>query len=78
MTPNGECFYTWCGGKQIDSVNPSIQQVADFLVEKSEGGTAASTLVGYRTAISNTLKHSSGLDISSSEEISSLPEARKK
>ena len=65
-------FSTWCSGKQIDSVNPSIQQVADFLVEKSEGGTAASTLSGYRTAISNTLKHSSGLDISSSEEISSL------
>ena len=57
-------FSTWCSGKQIDSVNPSIQQVADFLVEKSEGGTAASTLAGYRTAISNTLKHSSGLDIS--------------
>lgn len=65
-------FSAWCGKREIDPVQASIQEIAEFLVEKSEGGSAASTIAGYRSAIAHTLSHTSGLDVGSNEELSHL------
>ena len=65
-------FTDWCSARKIDSVKATVQQVADFLLEKQEGGLALSTLEGYRTAISSTLKHTSGFDLSTNELLSAL------
>ena len=65
-------FTNWCSSRKINSVQATVQQVADFLLEKHSGGLAPSTLEGYRTAIANTLKHTSGIDLSSSEHLSAL------
>ena len=65
-------FEAWCCKRKIDPVKVSIHRIADFLTEKREGGLSATTIEGYRSAISNTLKHTSGLDLGLDSYISAL------
>ena len=65
-------FEAWCCKRKIYPVKVSIHRIADFLTEKREGGLSATTIEGYRSAISNTLKHTSGLDLGLDSYISAL------
>ena len=65
-------FATWCQSREIDPICATVQLVSEFLLEKQKGGLATRTLEGYRSAIANTLKHASNLDLSNNMEISAM------
>ena len=65
-------FATWCQSRKIDPICATVQLVSEFLLEKQKGGLATRTLEGYRSAIANTLKHASNLDLSNNMEISAM------
>jgi integrase len=66
-------FCDWCVGRQSDPLHSSAAVVADFLLHlKTEKKLAVSTIEGYRTAISHTLKAVSDVDIGRDPHISSL------
>ena len=47
---------SWCGGKQIDPINPTVPQLTNFFFFLfQEKKLAVSTIKGYRTAIGRTL-----------------------
>ena len=66
-------FCDWCSTRQIDPVNPSVTDVANFFVFLFETKNCAiSTIKGYRSALSNTLKFGQGTDIGSNLYLSEL------
>lgn len=66
-------FTNWCSEREIDSIHPTIQHIADFLtflfIEKK---LAVSTIKGYRAMLSNTLKFRGIKNIGSDPVISEL------
>ena len=65
-------FCSWCEQRKANPLKATVQQIAEFLLEKKKGGLRPSTLEGYRSAIAGTLKFSSSLDISNDIYISAL------
>ncbi len=65
-------FSTWCGVRKVDPLEASAELVADFLLEKFDKGSAPSTLDGYRSAISRTVIHQSGVDLGADKDLSAL------
>ena len=68
-------FTDWCHRRKIDPLHPSLGKVADFLVFLfEEKHCRPSTIKGYRSALSNTLKfgHGRGKDIGSDPRLSEL------
>ena len=66
-------FCDWCQERDLDPLSISNLQVADFLVHLHEDRhLAPSTIEGYRTAISNTIKPVSGLDLGKDQHLSNL------
>ena len=63
-------FAAWCEKRKVCASKASTPLVADFLAEKQT--LAPTTVEGYRTAISNTIKHVRGRDITSDPCIQSL------
>ena len=63
-------FAAWCEKMKVCASKASTPLVADFLAEKQT--LAPTTVEGYRTAISNTIKHVRGRDITSDPCIQSL------
>ena len=50
-------FCDWCSGQQVDSSSPSVQNIAEFLTFLfDEKELSVSTIKGYRSMLSNTLK----------------------
>lgn len=66
-------FSAWCSERKEDPFSAPSPLVADFLLElRSVHGLMPSTCDGYRTAISNTIKHVSGNDLGKSSDLSAL------
>ena len=63
-------FAAWCEKRKVCASKASTPLVADFLAEKQT--LAPTSVEGYRTAISNTIKHVRGRDITSDPCIQSL------
>ena len=66
-------FCHWCSEREVNPVDPPIHAIADFLSYLfREEKASVSTIKGYRSAISNTLKFSVGPTIGSDPFISDL------
>lgn len=66
-------FAAWCSEKEINTLQITAHQLADFLVYLFEvKGLAPSTIKGYRSAISRTIALSGGVDFGKNEHISLL------
>ena len=66
-------FHSWCQERSIDPLDASVDQVATFLCHLHEQlHLAVSTIEGYRTAISHTIKAARGMDLGKDPDISSL------
>ena len=73
MMPNGKSSVIWANQRKIDPIQATPQIVADFLtflfsVKKCQ----VSTIKGYRSTISNTLKYKTGYDFGSQSVLSEL------
>ena len=56
-------FTRWCLRRRVDPLHPSLGKVADFLIFLfEERNCSPSTIKGYRSALSNTLKFGGGRD----------------
>lgn len=59
-----DAWMDWCVGSQVDPINPTISAFADFLIFLFEiKNLSPSSIKGYRSAISSTLKHIAPVDI---------------
>ena len=66
-------FCDWCLGKEINPIQVSVQQLADFLLYLFEDKhLSPSTIKGYRSAISRTISILGGQDFGGNEHISLL------
>lgn len=66
-------FSDWCSRRETHPFNPSPMEVADFLLHLfTEKKCQVSTIKGYRSTISNTLKFTSDINIGSDPIISEL------
>ena len=68
-------FTSWCLRRKVDPLRPSLGKVADFLIHLfQERNCSPSTIKGYRSALSNTLKFGGGRgrDIGSDPRLSEL------
>ena len=66
-------FSDWCGARSVNHECPSITQIADFLLFLfEEKHLAVSTVKGYRSMLSNTLKFKGGESIGSNPFLSEL------
>ena len=65
-------FVKWCNDNNVNPLSPTVSKVADFLCSLHQKGIAISTIECYRTAISNTVKLTHGLDIGHNAELSAL------
>ena len=66
-------FSRWCVEQSIDPLCASVPQIADFFVYlTTELNLAPSTVEGYRSAISHTLKGTSGRDIGTDKDLTHL------
>ena len=65
-------FKDWCKQRKIDPLNPTVPDIADFLLHLFEiKNLSVTTIQGYRSAISS-LVAASGLDITNNKELSML------
>ena len=62
----------WCKPKKIDPFNPTVPNVADFLVNLFNKNLCIKTIQGYRSAISSTLNACSKIDLSQSKDLHDL------
>ena len=68
-----KCFTGWCKARKIDFLDPTVPQVADFLMFlHTDRHFAPSTIDGYRTAISNTMKSIDGRDLGHDPQLTAL------
>ena len=66
-------FCNWCKERSSDPLQATAPVVADFLIYLHENkGLALSTIEGYRTAISHTLKATKEIDLGKDANLSSL------
>ena len=66
-------FCKWCRDRNVDPLHSTPELVADFLIHlREDRNLAISTIEGYRTAISHTIKATSTLDLGKDPNLSSL------
>ena len=66
-------FSDWCGARSVNPECPSVTRIADFLLFLfEEKHLAVSTVKGYRSMLSNTLKFKGGESIGSNPFLSEL------
>jgi integrase len=64
-------FNAWCEGRGVDPLQVSVSVIAEFLLGLFHKGLQPTTILGYRTAISGTLKHH-GMDVGSDKHLGAL------
>ena len=66
-------YSDWCKGRSFDPIQTTPLELADFLVYlKEERNLANSTIEGYRTSISHTVKSARDIDLGKDAQISAL------
>jgi integrase len=64
-------FGRWCAERGTDPLQASVSVIADFLLSLFHKGLQPTSIRGYRTAISNTLKHQ-GMDVGADRQLGAL------
>ena len=67
-----QAFRAWCDERGVDSLNPSLAEVSEFLNSLFAKGLSVSTIRGYRSAISATVISKEGINVGQDASISLL------